>query len=612
MKIPRPTGVALAMIAAMASFFSAAIASAQNIQTGVTYVCNGERIYIENCNIRDTSDTSNCMVGHPDTILPNGLMKYTYESRGSLKKLLPTCKQPSAQDVAKAQAFNKKIQDQQDAAFKRAEQGNPYAAGAPAPQPAEDPATHAMRRCVAAGRPSSVCLGNGLMDSLMPNVNGLLSSVAPGVVGKEVTGPQMAGVFVGDGQWRLEFSEASVAVSCADMRPDSHAYTIAIVNNRAVLTISSTPANIVLYGNGDTLTGTGSVTVNGLVSAGVGEGYTNSGQQATIYEYQRVTRTCPRPNLSSKGAGPGVVGMEKNMLEGMLGDQNAPPTPAGLRMNGTYAASTGFSVGFYPESAILGCGPDAARAYPYTVIADGRQAVVKVEAPDHPLTMVLQSNNTLNPGSGPYLVEGRRIIGQNDNDDFTFAPLDATCNLAVLSPGDVPSVAVPATASGVNASAGSTPAASSGSANTRLSTPGAPTGNAVLSVLSTFPPQAGAQNPLSGHPYVLLRESFAAAIARSGVSVPPGTSAYKVFGNACGQRTPDCQKMVSVLNADVAAAIRADAGGKATFSGVPAGSYYLMISAVYNKQSLFWGQPVNLKAGANSLMLTQNNAVVMK
>ena len=157
-----------------------------------------------------------------------------------------------------------------------------------------------------------------------------------------------------------------------------------------------------------------------------------SGKQATIYSYLRVTRTCPRPNLSSKGAGPGVVGTEKNLLEGMFGGQTGPPTPAGLRMNGTYAASTGFSVGFYPESAILGCGPDAARAYPYTVIADGRQAIVKIDAPDHPLTMAIGSNNTLNPGSGPYLVEGRRIVGQNDNDDFTFAPLNATCSLAVL------------------------------------------------------------------------------------------------------------------------------------------------------------------------------------
>jgi hypothetical protein len=75
------------------------------IPIGVTYTCSGEHLFIENCNIRDTSDTSKCMVGHPDTVLANGLMKYTYETRGDLKKLLPTCKQPSAQQLSAAKAF---------------------------------------------------------------------------------------------------------------------------------------------------------------------------------------------------------------------------------------------------------------------------------------------------------------------------------------------------------------------------------------------------------------------------------------------------------------------------------------------------------------------------
>jgi hypothetical protein len=83
-------------IAALLGLFPCGIVAAQDLQKGVTYICNGERIFIENCNIRDTSDASTCMVGHPDTILANGLMKYTYETRGALKKLFPACKQPSA------------------------------------------------------------------------------------------------------------------------------------------------------------------------------------------------------------------------------------------------------------------------------------------------------------------------------------------------------------------------------------------------------------------------------------------------------------------------------------------------------------------------------------
>ena len=33
-------------------------AAAQEVKLNVTYVCNGERMYVENCNIRDLSDTA--------------------------------------------------------------------------------------------------------------------------------------------------------------------------------------------------------------------------------------------------------------------------------------------------------------------------------------------------------------------------------------------------------------------------------------------------------------------------------------------------------------------------------------------------------------------------
>ncbi len=65
-----------------------------DIPIGVTYICGGEHIYIENCNMRDTSDTSNCMVAHPDHLTPTGINSYTNVTRGALKKLLPTCRSP--------------------------------------------------------------------------------------------------------------------------------------------------------------------------------------------------------------------------------------------------------------------------------------------------------------------------------------------------------------------------------------------------------------------------------------------------------------------------------------------------------------------------------------
>ena len=126
--------------------------------------------------------------------------------------------------------------------------------------------------------------------------------------------------------------------------------------------------------------------------------------------------------------------MQTDLLKSMFSDgDKGAPTPPGIRMRGIYAASTGFSLEFFPESVIVGCGPDSARAYPYTVGVEGAKGVVKVNAPDHPLTLAFGVGGSLDPGAtGPYLVHGRIVTGQNDNGDFTFAPLEQTCDLAVL------------------------------------------------------------------------------------------------------------------------------------------------------------------------------------
>lgn len=326
--------------------------------------------------------------------------------------------------------------------------------------------------------------------------------------------------------------------------------------------------------------------------------------------------TCPALNLSSKNAGVGVQTMQTDLLKSVFSDgEKGPPTPAGIRMHGIYAASTGFSVQFFPESAVLGCGPDAARAYPYTVEVDGTKAVVKINAPDHPLSLAFSSGGTLDPGAtGPYQVHGRTVTGQNENDDFTFAPLEQTCNLAVLAPSTtIPSGGgsagtMVASAAPAGAANGVHPSATAGGGAAPLSTPNAPTGPAVLSVSSGFPAQGGAPNPLAGRPYILLRDSYADVLAKGGVSVPAGVSPYKYAGNACGNKTPDCQKISEAIRAEAASAVRADASGSGTFPGVAPGVYYLMISTRYNNQGLVWGQAVQLKPGTNSVTLAVGNA----
>ena len=637
----------------------------QDVQKNVPYVCNGEKIVIDSCNMRDLSDTSTCMVGHPDTILPNGLMKYTTETRGALKKLLPNCKQPSAAQVARAKAFEKKQNDQYEANVKKANDENDaiearaqaqiqaLSHGTAGKKPAT-PEERAVNRCLTAGRLPASCTGNALLGAFSDMLTSATSMFGikdprnPGT-GSEASsvnaGPNMAGVFQGAGGWRLDFTDAGVLVNCSDLSPDERHYKLNFDGDRVALVIDMTPKPLVLSVRSDgTIVGPGPVTIDGVIASGyksevdpnASSGYKDqygmslSNQQVstgstatydsagnrtygatvkdtghTIFAKKRVT--CPAQNLSSKGASVGMQTMQTDMLKSMFGGDKGAPTPPGLRMHGIYAAdSTGFSVQFFPESVILGCGPDAARAYPYQVAAGSSGAVIHVNAPDHPLTLTMKADGSLDPGErGAYQVHGRRLLGQNDNGDLTFAPMEQTCALAGLAP----SKAIPSSGGGaatITASAGR--GSATGGASATLSTPDAPMGNATLSITSGFPAQPGVPPPLAGRPYLLMRDSYAGALAKGGVTVPAGQSPYKFVTDLCASKSPDCQKAMDAVKADVASAVRGDANGKGTFPGVPPGTYYLMISARYNNQALIWGQAVQLKSGANAQTLDAHDA----
>lgn len=617
---------ALPLVLALITAF-AAVAHAQEIPIGPTYICSGEHIFVENCNVRDLSDTATCMVGHPDKVLANGMMSYTYLTRGALKKLLPTCTQPSAKQLAAAKAFQQRQQDTYNANAKKAEdQLNSAAAPAASPygQPekpvsAED---RAIRRCVTSGRLPASCTGNALLGAFGQMISGVL----PGADKQPAPGPTMAGVFEGAGHWRLDFIDGGVLVNCADLSPNQEAYTLDFKSARPTLTIATTPRPLVLTLHADsTITGPGPVTINGVIASGyldgaAGTGATQKDQYGNLYDaggnrvqgninnghtvFAPRRATCPALNLSSKGASVGAQTMQTDLLKTMFGGDKGPPTPPGIRMHGIYAGSTGFSVQFFPESVILGCGPDAARAYPYTVVPDGAASYIKVDAPDHPLHLAFRADGSLDPGAGPYQVHGRVTTGQNDDGDFTFAPMELTCNLAVLAP----SQQIPSSGGATAAMAAANPGAGSANGGGMLSTPTAPLGNAILAIVSGLAAAPGTPNPLANRPYILLRHSYADALAIGGVTVPPGTSPYKYAGIACGTRTADCPKIMAAINADAASAARADATGAGTLPGLPPGTYYLMISAVFNRQPLIWGQAVELKPGPNSITLDQRNA----
>ena len=591
-------------------------ASAQDIQTNVTYLCNGERVTIDSCNIRDTSDTSTCMVGHPDKILANGIMAYTTETRDSLKKKLPTCTQPSAAELAKEKAFNKKVQDMQDAAQKKAEadldaqEANFKAQVAARANPQAKPMSQDERdlnRCITAGRLPSVCTGGALMKPF----GEIVASVLPSVGAPLPPGPNMAGNFEGHGRWRIEFDDRSLMLACADLTLQQHPYKLALQNNRVAITIDIAPNPLVLtYRSDGTLAGSGPITVDGRIYLGRSEGVTVDGtQNVNVDTYREATRHCEQPVLSSKGVAASTTEFASNALTSMFSDgEKAPPTPPGLRMHGTFASQSGMGLEFSPETVIISCG-EPARAYPYSVQSDGARTVVKIADPGHAVLLALQPGGDLDVANAPYEVHGRKITGQDDNGDFTFAPLNTTCNLGPFKPGPIPSSAA-ATAS----------VASAAPTGSSTALPSATVGNAVLSLAAHFAPVsvANTASPLAGHTFVLLKESFDAVLARGGFIVPAGTPPYVAMLNACTNHTPDCQKASAAIQSETVAGVRLDATGKATFTGVAPGTYFLMGSGWINptsatdRQLLVWNVKISLRNGAASFVLDQTNATRAK
>ena len=653
----------ISILAAAFALLSVTFASAQDVQKNVTYVCNGEKLFIENCNIRDLSDTSTCMVGHPQTILPNGLMKYTNETRGTLKKLLPTCKQPSAEEIARAQRFEKRQNDLYEANKKKAEDEADAIEARATQMPGKKPQTpeeRAINRCITSGRLPASCTGNALLGAFSQ----MLTSVLPTddkASQSPPAGPVMAGVFEGAGNWRLDFITDGVLVNCSMLSPNQQFYKLEFKSDHPTIVINTTPKPLVVTLRSDgTIVGPGPFVLDGVIATGTTGGGSTAGHTEThtstttervngyeapqysgqagttvtsagggTYDVTKTTTqqtyspgtslpmqsnfahkrvTCPALSLTSKGASVGMETMQTDLLKSMFGGSKGTPTPPGIRMHGIYAAPTGFSVQFFPESVILGCGPDSARAYPYSVVAEGAKAVVHINAPDHPLALAMRPDGSLDPGgAGPYQVHGRTVTGQNQNDDFTFAPMERTCNLGPLTP----SKTIPPNG-GTAATISASSATAAGNGPSTLFSAAVPLGNAVLNISSGFPAQPGVPNPLAGRSLVILRDECDAALKKGGVVIPPGMTGQKYIGSICTSRTPDCQKAIAAIQANAASAARADGNGKGALPGVPPGTYYLMVSTVYNKQVLTWGFRIDLKPGANNVTLDPSNATVLK
>lgn len=270
---------------ALFAVFASAFCSAQDIKLHLIYVCNGERISVDSCNMRDTSDASTCMVVHPDHMKIYDIPVTTYETRATLKKLLPTCKQPNAASVAAEAGVQKKHQQIIDAQTpKYAPQQQITVADVQAELASggsKDPAELAMRRCIAAGRLPSSCTGNALLGGLSQ----MITSMAPSVKDSSAppAGPVMAGVFAGPGDWRLDFVDGGVLVNCSFLAPNEETYNLKFEPNRVALIINTTPKVLDLTFRADgTIVGLpGLVTIDGVIPSGSSGGTYTAGHSET-------------------------------------------------------------------------------------------------------------------------------------------------------------------------------------------------------------------------------------------------------------------------------------------------------------------------------------------
>jgi hypothetical protein len=616
--------------ALLITLFVAAVASAETFQTGVIYLCGGERLEIESCNMQNQTDTGSCLVAHPDRPLHNGFMAYTNETRATLKKLIPTCTQPSAADIAKAQAFQKKQQDTQDAARAKAlaQMDAPMPAPGAAPASAASSGDQKLIRCIESGRSESQCASNGLLDPVMSMVGALL----PGATPAPHSGLDVVGTFR-DAGISISFADDSLQLSgCADLITDTIEYSIVMKAGQPVLNVKNLPQPFTLGFRPDgKIAGPGAIDVKGSIVIGhndywVTPGATASnpnpvGHRESVPILQAKTARCSVGVLTSAGPFTPDTGNFLGAFGQIMGG-TPPSAPAakkitpGFRVAGDFSGAPGFYIEFTMEWAVLNCG-DSGDTVDYTVETTASQTQVKIQDGSTPIILSVKPDGTL-AGSGTVPVNGRRIIGKNANGDLTFAPRPATCNLGVLTPG-APSQANGGAASAV-LSASSAPAPSPAGAAAPVAVPpnaSAP-GNAVLSVASGFPAKAGAANPLAGKTLVLLKDSFEVLLTKGGFTIPAGVMPFTAMMTACRNQTPSCQAAIAAINSKTVTGAKIDATGKATFSGVKPGTYYVMGSgaapatAGAAAQQFMWNVKVDLKAGANSITIDQRNGAPVK
>jgi hypothetical protein len=474
-----------------------------------------------------------------------------------------------------------------------------------------------IKRCMSTGKSDAECASRAFgkaMNDIVGTVDPSLKATAPAglMISGEYPGGNGVGVVFQSGENR------TATLSCADLVLTSRPYTIKFNNNQLVVEVSNERDPILLrYTADEKLAGPGPTDVHGSVIAGYTQqwvaeyryhdyvnrtDYVSPAHWTTVPILKPKTARCDVGLMTSNGKSAKVTQYDQNLagaITGLFGTMNGrePGTvPPGLRLTGHYVSPGGLEVEFRPEKVVLDCGPSEAEL-PYVIHAAAVTIQNHIENNGKPVTLQYRPDGTLF-GSGTIQLSAQ----------------SAPCQLGVVSP-------VSGT-TGLPSLASANPGPAAGPSNQvapARSTPGGGTithgiaGNAVLSLRASVPMQPDAVNPLSGAPVFLMKDPFDTALKQGGVAMPLGSSVAKVVSDACGQGQKDsCERFLRAIANDTAAVANLDFEGKATFPGVAPGTYHLWNTTRLDNSAMTWQIKLDLKPGANLIVLDQSNGSTAK
>lgn len=461
--------------------------------------------------------------------------------------------------------------------------------------------TAEMRKCVESGRSMRVCFAevssNGMEQITGFNLN---LPIPPG--------PRMTGDYGTAQGMRLIFQPHAVTLVCRGIQ-ESRDYEVELTDAQTRINVAggSAPIGLSLRPDGK-ITGSGPVSVTGTVVTGSHtenvQAYGPAGE--IIYGQRQVIHVQPKtvncnlglfnvigstplpPNLGNPFEYLGTIfsgmnvmakgGDTKAALKEMLGIDKAPAP--GIRLNGVYASATGLSLAFHPESVTLVCG-DAEQAVEYSVQRTLAQTLLRLSTSNGPLDLVRKPNGSFS-GTGNVQVNGRRVVGSTGNPDnpFKFAPVVNRCDFGTLDLDTNP------TGSGTSAAAR----------------------KGDLGIATNFE-----GHPLIGKPILLFKESLESLLRKQGFqpsNAVPRKTAIQLYADACKAKDPKCEAANQALSKMVVVMLPTNAIGRADFSGLPVGDYWIVTAIGSKGRSYLWNLHVEITTDGIATSLDERNTII--